>query len=153
MERDIIQDILSYIDDNIYAKITIEELSRKFYLNKDYIMRLFKKESGKTIIQYMNEKRIYLSLPELQETDDYILKVALTHGFTSQEYYTETFTKVMGVNPIVYRKFTKNHPSVTEEEISCIRKNLTELKYQLDQIHNRKQTIPTTPVKTLTRHL
>ena len=152
MGNDLVRNILNYIDENIYAKITMEELSRIFYFNKDYIMRIFKKELEITIVDYINKKRIYSSLEELKETDDYILKVALRHGFTSQEYYTEIFSKIMGVNPNTYRKFTKNHPSVTEEETSIIRKNLTDIKYQLDKIHKYKQNIPKETIKRLTRY-
>ena len=115
-------------------------------------MRVYKKELNMTIIDYMNKKRIFASLEELKETQDSILKVALMHGFTSQEYYTETFIKVMGVNPNTYRKFTKNHPSVTEDNTNKIRKNLTDLKYQLDQITKYKQNVPKETVKQLTRY-
>ena len=152
MGNDLVRNILNYIDENIYAKITMDELSRLFYFNKDYIMRIFKKEIGMTIIDYMNKKRIYASLQELKDTDDYILKVALKHGFTSQEYYTEIFSKVMGVNPNAYRKFTKNNPTLSEEETNIIRKNLTDIKYQLDTIQKYKQNVPKETIKRLTRY-
>ena len=42
-QRKLIIEILNYIDNNIYKKITISEISRIFYFNKDYIMRLFKR--------------------------------------------------------------------------------------------------------------
>ncbi len=152
MNHSLIRQILTYIDENIYAKISMDELSRVFYFNKDYIMRLFKKELNMTIIDYMNRRRIYNSLGDLKETQDSILKIALMHGFTSQEYYSEIFIKIMGVNPITYRKFTKNNPSLSEESIKTIRKNLTELKYQLDQITNYKQSISKETVKQLSRY-
>lgn len=152
MGNDLIKNILKYIDENLYAKITLEDLSRIYYFNKDYIMRMFKKELGMTIIDYLNKKRVYNSLKELAETDDYILKVALNHGFTSQEYYTEIFTKVMGVNPNAYRKFTHNHPSITEEESNVIRKNLTDIKYQLDQIQKYREVSGLETIKRLTRY-
>lgn len=151
MNNDLIKQILIYIDNNIYSKISLDDLSRLFYYNKDYIMRLFKKELNITIIDYINKKRIYDSLKELEETNDTILKVALEHGFTSQEYYTEMFNKVMEVNPLAYRKFTKNNPTLTEEEIILIRKNLTDIKYQLDQIQKYKDNISTTS-RVLTRY-
>lgn len=151
MGNDLVRNLLNYIDDNIYAKITMDELSRIYYFNKDYIMRIFKKELGITIIDYMNKKRVYNSLEELKETEDTILKVALKHGFTSQEYYTEIFNKVMGVNPLSYRKFTRNNPTITEEELSIIRKNLTDTKYQLDQITKYKETSKGETIKRLTR--
>ncbi len=152
MKNDLVRQILNYIDNNIYAKITIEELSRIFYFNKDYIMRIFKKELNITIIDYININRIYKSLEELKTTEDTILKVALQHGFTSQEYYTEIFNKIMGTNPVTYRKFTKNNPTITEEETATIRKNLTNIKYQLDQINKYKEKISKETVKKLSRY-
>ena len=113
-------DILDYIDNNLYKKITMEELSKVFYFNKDYIMRTFKKELNTTIIDYINKRRIYNSLNELQETDDMMLKVALKHGYTPQEYYSEIFSKYMGVNPHTYRKFTRVNNTIKYEEIDEI---------------------------------
>lgn len=149
MSNDLIRRLLIYIDNNIYSKISIEDLARIFYFNKDYIMRLFKKEIGCTIIDYICRKRIYLSLEELRTTDDYILKIALKHGFTSQEYYCEQFTKVLGVNPNTYRKFTKNNPSVSYEEIELIRRNLTELQYKLQIIEKYKNSTYKETIKKL----
>lgn len=115
-------------------------------------MRIFKKELKITIIDYMNKKRIDSSLEELQDTKDSILKIALNHGFTSQEYYTEIFHKEMGVNPLTYRKFSLHHPSVSEEDSNQIRKNLTEIKYLLDQIENYKRNVPKETIKKLSRY-
>ena len=152
MNHNLVRQLLNYIDENIYAKISMEELSRIFYFNKDYIMRAFKKKLNITIIDYMNKRRIYASLEELKDTEDSILKVALMHGFTSQEYFTEIFIKVMGVNPYTYRKFTKNHPSLSKENIDTIRKNLTDLRYQLDQITKYKQNVSSETTKKLSRY-
>ena len=152
MKNNIVRQLLQYLDNNIYAKVSMDDLSRIFYFNKDYLMRVFKKELNCTIIDYMNKTRIYHSLKELKETDDMILKVALKHGFTSQEYYTEIFRKNMGVKPLTYRKFTKNNPSVTAEEVNCIRKNLTNLKYELDQIQKYKANVPKETIKVLSKY-
>lgn len=142
-------DILKYIDNNLYKKITLNELSNIFYFNKDYIMRVFKRELGMTIVEYINRKRIYNSLEELKNTNDLILKVAIKHGYISQEYYSEIFSKYMKVNPITYRKFTKLDTTIKYEEIETIRKNLIDLKYQLEKIKQYKNNIPTETVKVL----
>lgn len=130
----------------------MDELSRLFYFNKDYIMRTFKKELGITIIDYINKKRIYNSLEELQNTNDMMLKVALKHGYTSQEYYSEIFSKYMGVNPLTYRKFTKVNTTIKYEEIELIRKNLVELRYQLDNIQKYRSNVPKETKKVLSRY-
>ena len=57
--NDLVCDILDFIDENINRKITMSELSKRFYFNKDYIMRLFKKEIHSTILDYINQLRIF----------------------------------------------------------------------------------------------
>ena len=52
----IVIDLLKYIDENLYAPISIQELSILFHYNKDYLMRLFKREIGVTIIDYINQR-------------------------------------------------------------------------------------------------
>ena len=145
-------DILNYIDNNLYKKITMEELSNNFFFNKDYIMRTFKKELNLTIIEYVNKKRIYNSLDKLQNTNDMMLKVALKHGYNSQEYYSELFSKYMGVNPLTYRKFTKANTTIKYKEIELIRKNLIDLKYQLDSIDHYKNDITKETKKVLSKY-
>ena len=141
MKNELVINILNYIDNCIYSKISIDELSNILNFNKDYIMRVFKKEINMTIIEYINKRRIYNSLESLQSTNNLILNIAINHGFVSQEYYTEIFIKYIGVNPITYRKFIKRDINIKEEEISTIRKNITDIKYSLDNIDNYKKII------------
>ncbi len=147
--KNLIISILEYIDNNLYIKISVDELSKRFFYNKDYIMRVFKKELGITIIEYINKKRIYNSLRSIQNTDDYILKISISYGFASQEYYCEIFTKIIGVSPQVYRKFCNNSKTISYNEISIIRKNLIDLKYELDRIELYKNNIERETTKKL----
>lgn len=140
--NDLVIKILDYIDNNLYSKISIDELSRLYSYNKDYIMRTFKRELNLTIIDYINKKRVYNSLDKLKETNDSILKISILYGFSSIEYYSETFNKLLGVNPHTFRKFTKNDSSITYKDIELIRKNITSLKYQLEQITKYSRNTP-----------
>ena len=143
--NDLVCDILDFIDENINRKITMNELSKRFYFNKDYIMRLFKKEIHSTILDYINQLRIFQSLKDLQETNKSILNIGLLHGFSSLEYYSEMFHKVMGVSPSIYRDFSMRSVSVTEEEIQIIQKNLASISNFLEAItryrNHRKKTL------------
>ncbi len=148
-QRKLIIDILNYIDNNIYKKITIKELSRIFYFNKDYIMRLFKREIGMTIFEYINNKKIYLSLPTYKEKEYSILKIAIKHGFESQEYYSEMFKNVMGVKPYSYKKFTKVTTDLSFDTIYLITENLVRLKMFFNKVDEYKNSIPQETVKKL----
>lgn len=146
--NDLIVNILKYIDENLYSKISIEELSYKFFFNKDYIMRLFKKETGMTIINYINKKRIYNSLVSLRETSDSILKIGLLYGYTYLEYYSETFNNVLGVSPKIYRNLYKRK-QIKEIDIETIRINIANLTYELRKIDTYKENIKKEETKTL----
>ena len=146
--NDLIVNILKYIDENLYSKISIEELSYKFFFNKDYIMRLFKKETGMTIINYINKKRIYNSLVSLRETSDSILKIGLLYGYTSLEYYSETFNNVLGVSPKIYRNLYKRK-QIKEIDIETIRINIANLTYELKKIDLYKENIKKEETKKL----
>ena len=141
-QRKLIIEILNYIDRNIYKKITIKELSRLFYFNKDYIMRLFKREIGMTIFEYINSKKIYLSLPTYKEKEYTILRIAIRHGFESQEYYSEIFKKIMGVKPYAYKKFTKVTTELSYDTIYEITENLVRLKMFFNKVEEYKNSIP-----------
>ena len=149
--NELVLKILDYIDNNLYKKISMDELSKVFFFNKDYIMRTFKRELGMTIIDYINKKRIFNSLGALKNTDDMMLKIDLKHGYVSQEYFSEIFSKYMGVSPLTYRKFTKVNNTIDYDDITLIRKNLVELKYQLDKVNKYRNNIENENIKVLSK--
>lgn len=145
--NELVVKILNYIDDNLYKRITMDEISSIFYFNKDYLMRIFKKELDITIMDYINKRRIYNSLELLKNTDDLVIKVALNSGYSSLEYYSETFTKVLGVSPLTYRKFTRVNSQISEEELDIIRTRLPEVSIILKRIDIYKNNIKRSEVK------
>lgn len=149
--NDLVINLLIYIDDNINKKITMDELSHIFFFNKDYLMRIFKKELDITIMDYINKLRIYNSLEDIKNTSDMMIKVALNNGYSSQEYFTETFTKIIGVSPLIYRKFTKVNSQISEHELDIIRRNLAELSSTINRINIYKtNVVPANTIKKFT---
>ena len=138
----LIVDILDYLDNNLYKQISINEISKTFNYNKDYIMRLFKKELNITIIEYINSKRVYFSLDKIKNSKDSILKISLDAGFSSQEYFCEMFTKTIGVSPLKYRNFTKVGNKLTISAINNINKQIVDLNYLFSNINKYKNNIP-----------
>src|SRR5574344_2257733 len=101
--NELICSILIYINQNINNKITLTDLANHFFFNKDYIMRLFKKELKITLIDYINSIRIYHTIQELNHTNHSMMQIALNNGFYSLEYFSETFHKYIVVNPTKYK--------------------------------------------------
>lgn len=141
--NNLICDVLEYINNNINKEITIDELSRKFFFDKTYIMKRFKREIGISIHDYINHMRIFNSL-SFYSYDNYILNIALNNGFNSIEYYSETFKKVIGVNPLKYKKFVNRSIDILKKDIDTIINNIGKCdslkSYVLSYISRRKPT-------------
>ncbi len=141
--NELVCNILTYLNKNINKEITIDELSNIFYFNKTYIMKRFKKELDLTIFEYVNSMRIFNSL-SFYKYDNYIISIAFNNGFYSLEYYSEMFKKVMGVSPIVYRKYLDHDIRISNKDIDTILSNINNLN-NLDNkikkyLNNRKPT-------------
>ncbi len=141
--NELVCNIIEYLDNNINKDITIDELSLLFYFNKTYIMKRFKKELNISIHEYINTIRIYNSLPYFKD-NNYILSIAFKNGFNSLEYFSETFKKIMGVSPIVYKKYI-NYKEITYEEQQKILDNISRISnirsLTTNYLNHRKPTV------------
>lgn len=131
--NELVCNILKYINNNIKKPITITELSNKYFYNKTYIMKKFKKELEITIKDYINIKRILNSLEDYPKTNS-ILRIALLNGYNSIEYYSEVFHNIVGVSPRIYKKFLSPINNLSDQEISTIRASLSSLISQENKI-------------------
>ena len=127
---ELICNIIEYIHNNLNKEITIDELSIIFYYNKTYIMKKFKKDLGISIHNYINTLRIYNSLSYFKD-DVYFLSIAFRNGFNSLEYFSETFKKIVGVSPTIYKKYI-NHTGIiaktAEEKILSSLNNIITIR-------------------------
>lgn len=93
-------DILSYINQNYAENITLESICNHFGYSKGYFSGLFKKETGQTFKEYLNNFRI-LQFCEMKENEKEknIIDLALSCGFESAATFYRVFRKKYGTNP------------------------------------------------------
>ena len=96
--------ILTFIEFNLEKQFTIEWLSREYSTNRTTLMADFKRVTGKTINEFVLDKRIDLSKQILAFTNISIEELALKCGFSSQSYFTRAFKKKTGLSPMQFRK-------------------------------------------------
>lgn len=141
--NELVCNIIEYLNDNINKEITINELSLLFHFDKTYIMKRFKKELGFSIHEYINTIRIYNSLSYFKD-DNYILSIALNNGFNSLEYFSETFKKIIGVSPTIYKNYL-GHLNISNDELKKILDNvsrISSIKFNtLDYLSHRKSDV------------
>ena len=99
-----VDDILSYINQNIQNPLTIEDLSGHFYLSPSYLCRIFKSTTGMTINKYITAKRITLSKSLLSEGCS-VSETCEKCGFNDYSNFLKAFTKAVGISPKKYAQF------------------------------------------------
>lgn len=96
--------IVQYIQKNNRHKIELQDIADHLHMTKSYLCRFFKKETGDTIVNYINRVRINNSKLLLADTKVPLAEVALLCGFEDQSYFTKVFRRFVGVTPLKYRE-------------------------------------------------
>ena len=102
-----IQDIISYINDNVLENITIKHLAEHFFLSESYICRIFKLATGTTINKYITARRISIAKALLSNGAN-INDVYIDCGFNDYSNFLKSFKKAVGVSPKKYSTFSMN---------------------------------------------
>lgn len=93
-----INEILSYINDHLDADLTLDALAARFYINKYYLCRIFKKVTGYTVNHYVNYKRLLLA-KELHRGGQTLLEASTNAGFGCYAQFYRMYCKEFGTNP------------------------------------------------------
>lgn len=92
-----------YIRQNYANGLSLDEISKAAYENKFSLLRKFKKATGKTVVQYINEHRIR-RVRELILEGETVSQAAYACGFNNLSFFTKIFKKHVGISPSEYKK-------------------------------------------------
>lgn len=93
-----------YIERNYkYSHCTVQSVANYVKLDRTYLYRLFKSETGMSVIEYINKCRINKACSMLLDTNIQIKDIALSVGFIDQLYFSKVFKKQNGKSPSEYR--------------------------------------------------
>ena len=95
---------VEYINRHYNEDMSVSELANKFFISPSYFSHLFKKNSGKGVIEYVNEVRIARAKSLLESDDTPIGDIALLVGFGDINYFSRKFKELTGVSPSEHRK-------------------------------------------------
>lgn len=102
-----VNEIVSYIEENYKEKITLDELAFLFRTNRSTLCKSFKDFTGKTITEYVNDKKLLKAKSRIEKTEKTLTEIAEELNFESIHYFTRFFKKMTGISPKEYRKSIK----------------------------------------------
>jgi len=98
-----INTVCEYIQKNSTKKFTLGQIAQLIYLSESAFCKFFKRLTGKTFSDYVNEVRIGHACQMLVETDKPIAEVAWETGFESLTYFNRVFLKKKKMRPKEFR--------------------------------------------------
>ncbi len=102
-EQERIRQIYAYIDQHYQRKISLIEIAQLCNLGKEAFCRYFKKATGNTFIDFLNQYRISQA-KRLLLMDKNVSEACFSCGFESLSYFNRIFKKVTGENPSTFKQ-------------------------------------------------
>lgn len=96
--------IIRYLDENFAQDLSIKQICDEFYIGSKSLYRIVKQQTGKTVFNYLTEKRVEKSKNLLLTTDKSVTEIALEVGYFDYNYFIRVFKRLVGNTPLQYRK-------------------------------------------------
>ncbi len=100
----IMRKAVDYIQEHYHEQVTLNEVAENIYVSTFYISRMFKKELGKSFVDYLNEVRVEKAKELLKEIKYKTYEVAEIVGIPDPHYFSKLFKKHSGMTPSEYRE-------------------------------------------------
>lgn len=94
---------LSYINTHLSEDLSIDRIAGACYLNRSYLMHLFRRETGYTLGSYITEKRLFAARTMIQSGSP-VTVACLQSGFSSYTAFYRAYRKKFGEPPKDSRK-------------------------------------------------
>lgn len=98
-----IQKVITRINFDITADLSLKKMSEYLKINASYLSNLFKKETGYTLTNYVNKKRMEQAAFLLATTPQPISSIAQQCGILDENYFTKLFKRQYHITPSHYR--------------------------------------------------
>ena len=92
--------IFRYIDSHITEKISLQSISHEVGLSKEYAASLFKKETKRTLTDYINERKMLLAQELILQNVMSLTELAVYLGYSDYSYFSKLFKRYFDMTPI-----------------------------------------------------
>ena len=101
--RTLTADIIRYLKEHMEEPVRLSDITERFSYSASSIKRIFKQETGYSVIDYRNQLRVEQAKIDLKEKNDSIEQIAQGLGYANVYYFSNAFKKRTGQSPSTYR--------------------------------------------------
>ena len=98
---------LAHIGSVFREPVSLSDVARACHVSPSHLARLFRKETGESVVAHLQRLRINHARELLATTDRGLLEIAMESGFESIEHFHRLFRRITGVTPRTYRLAAK----------------------------------------------
>lgn len=96
--------IMEWVRSHYREQLSLDEAAGYLGLSREYFCRIFKKYTGQTFLEYLNDVRVMELYKELTDSDETVTNLMEKHGITNYKVFLRTFKKLYGETPQKMRK-------------------------------------------------
>lgn len=96
--------IMNWIEVHYSEEISLDTLADHLHISKYYVSRIFKQETGATLMDYILARRIRQACLLLTTGNKGIEQISIEVGMNNFPYFCQAFKKLVGITPMKYRK-------------------------------------------------
>ena len=101
--KETISECIKFIEENIYKKITLDDIAIHCSLSKYHLHRVFRSLTGQSLMEYVQARKLSSSISEITDTNMRIIDIAMEYGFDYEQSYIRAFRKKFGYTPLKVR--------------------------------------------------
>ena len=105
-----------FIREHSEQKFSLSGIASALFVNGNYLARVFKRETGHTLLWYHNSIRCERAKQLLSDTDLSVSEVSEAVGFVSPAHFSHVFRKITGFAPSSWRECPKNNEKEVDLE-------------------------------------
>ena len=105
-----------FIREHSEQKFSLNEIAGALYVNGNYLSRVFKRETGHTLLWYHNAVRCEKAMKLLSDSDLSVSEISETVGFVSPAHFSHIFRKMTGTAPSTWREHPGEYNKETDPE-------------------------------------
>ncbi len=100
--------MVDYIRNHYEENLTRNTLAELVHFSPEYVGKMFKREMGVSINDYLNTLRVSKAKNMIASTNYKIVDIALMVGFENMSYFSSVFKKYEGISPAEYKKLLEH---------------------------------------------